>query len=240
MRSIKKKTHFVTRPILLAALLGCSSHTYAVEEDPWEGFNRGVFAFNEFVDRYFLKPVAKAYDWVTPDPVDDSISNVYKNLGEVGNFVNDLLQGKFSEASHDAGRFLVNTTVGIGGLFDPATKLGLERNEEDFGQTFANWNLESGPFVMLPLFGPSTVRDALGRIPDAFTSPQRYLDHVPTRNSVYALDIVDTRADLLKLEELIQGDKYSFIRDVYLQRRAFLAADGDVEDDFTADDLEDE
>lgn len=236
-----KKTAYKTLLQLSAALMIlCSAPSFADERDPWEGFNRSMFAFNEFVDKYLFKPVAKTYDWLTPKPVDDHITNVFDNLQEVGIFLNDALQGKFSDAGTDAGRFLVNTTVGVAGIFDVATSMGLERNEEDFGQTFATWNIGSGPYLVLPFLGPSTVRDALGRIPDAYSLPQRYIDHVPTRNSIYGVDLVDTRSDLLRVEELIQGDKYSFIRDVYLQRRDYLIADGELEDDFTADDLDDE
>lgn len=226
---------------LIAAMVifGCSP-VFASDEDPWEGFNRGVFAFNEFIDKYFLKPIAKTYDWLTPRYVDDHITNVFENLEDVGIFLNDALQGKFKEASSDVGRLLVNSTVGVAGIFDVATPLGLEKNEEDFGQTFGRWNIGSGPYIVLPILGPSTLRDAIGRVPDAYALPQRYIEHVPTRNSVYGVDLVDTRSDLLQLEEYVQGDKYSFIRDAYLQRRKFLIADGDLEDDFTADELEDE
>lgn len=226
--------------VLLSAMILNSSISYAEERDPWEGFNRRVFAFNEFVDKYLFKPIAIVYNRVTPDPVDKSVTNVFDNLQDVGICLNNALQGKFKDASGDAGRFLINSTLGVAGLFDIATRMGLDKNEEDFGQTFGRWQIGSGPYLVLPLLGPSTVRDAIGRIPDAYAMPQRYIDHVPTRNSVYGVDLLDTRADLLKAEELIQGDKYTFIRDVYLQRRDFLVADGAIEDDFTSEDLEDE
>jgi len=232
-----KKT--VRRLVFALLIVNCTTG-FANDEDPWEGFNRGVFVFNEFFDKYFLKPIAQTYDWLTPKYVDDHITNVYENLQEVGIFLNDVLQGKLKDASTDAGRLLVNSTVGVAGIFDVATQMGLEKNEEDFGQTFGKWKIGAGPYIVLPIFGPSTLRDAIGRVPDAFALPQRYIDHVPTRNSVYGVDLVDTRSDLLQFEELIQGDKYSFIRDAYLQRRKFLIADGDIEDDFTSDDLEDE
>jgi len=230
----------LVRQLIVVLLIFNGTLVFASDEDPWEGFNRGVFSFNEFVDKYLFKPIAKTYDWLTPKFVDDHISNVFDNLQEVGIFINDTLQGKFGEASSDAGRFLVNSTVGVAGIFDVATPMGLERNEEDFGQTFGKWKVGAGPYIVLPLLGPSTLRDAIGRIPDAYSLPQRYIDHVPTRNSVYGVDLVDTRSDLLSVEEFVQGDKYLFIRDAYLQRRKFLIADGDLEDDFTADDLEDE
>lgn len=204
-----------------------------ITQDPWEGFNRKVFVFNDTLDTYALKPVAKGYRAVTPDPVEDGISRMFSNLGEIVNVLNDVLQGKFGQAGNDTGRFLVNTTIGLVGFFDVADDLGLPKNDgEDFGQTLGVWGVGEGPFLMLPLFGPSTLRDGPARIVDQLVNPISEVDHVPTRNTIYGVDIISTRADLLKAEELIKGDKYSFIRDVYLQRREFLLNDGKVEDDF--------
>ncbi|MDX2465173.1 MAG: VacJ family lipoprotein [Porticoccus sp.] len=204
-----------------------------ITQDPWEGFNRKVFIFNDTLDTYALKPVAKGYRAVTPDPVEDGISRMFSNLGEIVNVLNDVLQGKFGQAGNDTGRFLVNTTIGLVGFFDVADDLGLPKNEgEDFGQTLGVWGVGEGPFLMLPLFGPSTLRDGPARIVDQLVNPISEVDHVPTRNTIYGVDIISTRADLLKAEELVSGDKYSFIRDVYLQRREFLLNDGKVEDDF--------
>jgi len=209
-------------------------------DDPWEGFNRKTHSFNKFADTYFLKPVAKGYDWITPAPVDDGISNVFDNLGETKNFINDVLQLKLADAGTDVLRFVINSTVGVLGIFDVASGMGLDRNEEDFGQTLAAWGVESGPYIVLPFLGPSTARDGVGLVPDHFSVPQAYIDHDETRMAVYATDTIDRRSDLLSAEELIQGDEYSFIRDVYLQRREFLVNDGDVEDDFVSDDFDDE
>lgn len=222
--------------------LSVSSASFAEDEnpDPWEGLNRKIYSFNEFFDKYLLKPVAKAYDWVLPEPVNKGVTNVFGNLSETKNFLNDVLQLKFRDATDDAGRFLVNTTFGVVGLFDVASRWGIEKNEEDFGQTLAVWGVNSGPYVVLPFLGPSTVRDGVGLIPDYYSVPQAYIDHTRTKNTVYGVDFVDQRADLLKAEELIGGDKYLFIRDVYLQRREFLATDGAAEDDFTSEDFEDE
>lgn len=220
--------------------LAMNIHAADNPDDPWEGFNRAVWKFNKGADTYFLKPIAKGYDWITPEPIDDSISNVFDNLGETKNFLNDVLQFKFADAGKDVARFVVNTTVGVLGIFDVASRWGLDRNEEDFGQTLATWGFSSGPYVVLPFFGPSTVRDGVGLIPDAYSVPQAYIDHDKTKYSVYATDIIDTRADLLDIEELVQGDEYTFVRDVYLQRREFLVTDGDVEDDFTSDDFDNE
>jgi phospholipid-binding lipoprotein MlaA len=170
---------------------------------------------------------------VTPDPVEDGISRMFSNVGEIVNVVNDLLQGKFRQAGNDTGRFLVNTTVGLVGIFDVADDFGMPKNDgEDFGQTLGTWGVGSGPYVVLPLLGPSTMRDGPAKLVDFLVDPVSEIDHVPTRNTVYGVDVVSTRADLLKAEELIKGDKYSFIRDVYLPRREYLLKDGNVEDDF--------
>jgi len=205
--------------------------------DPLEGWNRTVFSFNETLDRYLLKPVAKGYDFVTPQFVDNGISNIFSNLGEVRNLVNNLLQLKGGEAVDDLGRFAINSTVGLVGFFDVASKWGLEKNQEDFGQTLATWGVNDGPYLMLPLLGPATVRDGVGRISDSFLLPQTYIEDNKVRLAVRGTNVVDARSDLLATEELIEGDKYSFIRDIYLQRRDYLINDGEVEDDFTSDDL---
>ncbi len=239
-RSLTRHGSPVTTVLLLTIWLAIVPGAQASEDDSWEGFNRRVFAFNEFVDRWLLKPVARGYVWITPRFVDDAVSNVFSNLGEVGNFTNNLLQGKVDAAATDVSRLLLNSTFGLAGLIDLATRAGVERSEEDFGQTLGTWKVASGPYLVLPFLGPSTVRDAFGRIPDHFLEPQTYIDHDRTRWSVSVTDLVDTRADLLDTERLIQGDRYTFIRDAYLQRRAYLLADGEVEDDFTSDDFEDE
>jgi len=202
-------------------------------EDPWEGFNRKIFVFNDTLDTYALKPIAKGYRAVTPDPVENGISRMFSNLGEIRNVLNDLLQGKFRQAGNDTGRFLVNTTIGLVGFFDVADDLGMPKSDgEDFGQTLGVWGVGEGPYMVLPLFGPTTLRDGPAKIVDMMVNPISEVDHVPTRNAIYGVDVVSTRADLLKAEKLIKGDRYSFIRDVYLQRREYLVEDGQVEDDF--------
>ncbi|WP_339845956.1 VacJ family lipoprotein [uncultured Halopseudomonas sp.] len=205
-----------------------------IEADPWEPVNRAVFSFNDTVDRYTLKPIAKAYDWAVPEPVSKSISNVFNNLGEPRNLVNDTLQGKFHAAGIDTARFLLNSTVGVLGVFDVATKMGLQRNDEDFGQTLGAWGVPSGPYVVLPLLGPSTVRDGGSRIPESYAAYwyTEQVDHVPTRNTAIGTDLVDTRASLLSREELIRGDRYRFVRNAFLQNREFQVKDGEVEDQF--------
>ncbi|WGK62886.1 VacJ family lipoprotein [Halopseudomonas sp. SMJS2] len=210
---------------------------YAAEyrnPDPWEPVNRVVFRFNDTLDTYALRPVAQGYDRVMPTALNNGITNVFNNLGEPKNLVNNLLQGKFHDASVDLSRFLMNTTVGLVGMFDVATRMGLQRNDEDFGQTLGAWGVDSGPYVMLPFFGPSTVRDGSALAVEGYAgySYRGQMDHVPSRNTALGVDVVDTRAGLLSQERLIRGDKYSFVRNVWLQNREFKVMDGQVEDDF--------
>ncbi len=205
---------------------------FGESEDPWESMNRAVFRFNDTLDRWALKPVAKGYRAVTPDVVENGVHNVFRNLGEVRNLTNNVLQLKMHDAGVDTARFFFNTTFGVLGFFDIATKMGLQRNDEDFGQTLGAWGVKSGPYLVLPLLGPSTVRDTASLYPENFTSPYRYINDVPVRNSMFALNVVDTRANLLTAERLIAGDKYRFVRNAFLQNREFKVLDGNVVDDF--------
>lgn len=215
-------------------------------DDPYEGFNRAMYRFNDAVDRAVLKPVSKGYQAVTPEPVQAGISNFFTNLAGPIVIVNDLLQAKFLQALADTGRFVVNTTVGIGGLFDPASKLGLEAHNEDFGQTLGAWGVPSGPYLVLPFLGPSTIRDTAGLYPDYHADPLSYYDNDPERYQLWALRLIDLRAGLLELDPQIQEsfDPYAFIRDAYLQRRKFLVYDGnppvDYPDYLLEDDWEDD
>lgn len=204
----------------------------AADEDPWEGVNRAIFRFNDTLDTYALKPIAQGYEFITPQFLEDGIHNMFKNVGDVTNLANDVLQAKPAAAGVDTARLIFNTTFGLAGFFDVGTKMGLQRNDEDFGQTLGYWGVGSGPFVMLPFFGPSTVRDAIAKYPDTYTAPYRYIDDVPVRNSLLGLNVVDTRASLLSAEKLINGDKYVFIRNAFLQNREFKVKDGKVVDDF--------
>ena len=204
----------------------------AADEDPWEGFNRPVFSFNDTLDTYALKPVAKGYQAVTPQFFEDGVHNVFRNIGDVTNLANNLLQGKVHDAGVDGGRLIFNTTFGLLGFFDVASEMGLQRNDEDFGQTLGYWGLSSGPYLVLPLLGPSTVRDALGIYPDSYAEPYRYMHDVSARNTVAGMKIIDARANLLSAEKLITWDKYIFIRNAYLQSREFKVKDGQVVDDF--------
>ena len=190
--------------------------------DPWEGMNRAVFGFNDALDTVALKPIAKGYDFITPKPVQNLVGNFFSNLGEIRNGANAGLQLKGKDTLISFSRLLINSTIGMLGLIDVATPLGLEQKYNDFGLTFAHWGASSGPYVVLPLLGPSTIRDGIGRIPDTFADPLTY--HTPERERWMAtgIDTIDTRAKLLGPEELIVGDRYNFIRKSYLNRREYL------------------
>ena len=204
-------------------------------QDPWEGFNRGVFNFNESLDRAILKPVAQGYRFIMPDVAEQGVSNFFDNLRDVVTFFNNVLQLKPAEATQDLSRVLINTTIGIGGLFDVATAMDIPKNDEDFGQTLGAWGVESGPYLVLPLFGPSTVRDGVGIIPDMYLDPLNQVESDELRYGLKVLKVVDKRASLLDREGVITGDRYTFIRDAYLQKREFEVNDGRVE--FNADDF---
>lgn len=204
----------------------------ASEDDPWESINRPIFRFNDMLDTYALKPLAQGYQAITPQFLEDGIHKMFRNIGDVGNLANDVLQVKPQAAGVDTARLMFNTTFGVLGFFDVGTKMGLQRNDEDFGQTLGYWGVGSGPYVMLPFFGPSTLRDAPSKYVDGYTEPYRYMNDIPARNMAIGMDVIDTRASLLSTEKLISGDKYVFIRNAYLQNREFKVKDGKVEDDF--------
>lgn len=237
---------------VLAAVLLLSSTSpllaaTAPDPDPWQGFNRRMFAFNDRVDRYFLKPVARGYRAITPQFVDDGITNFLNNLSEPTTIVNDVLQGKLRQSAADTGRFVMNTTVGLAGFIDVARHVGLRRNQEDFGQTFAKWGLPAGPYVVLPFLPGMTLRDGSGRGTEAvlIILPRNRALDVGWKEelALTVLGVVDTRADLIPMEETLPaGDRYILLRDAYFQRRAFLINDGAVtsdpflDDDFGGDD----
>lgn len=227
------------RLLILTLLIFCQP-TWADEKDPWESWNRSVFAFNETLDKYILRPVAMAYRNVTPQPVDDAISNVFGNLAEPITIISDIGQGKWVQAMSDTGRFITNSTLGIFGMFDVARHIGLEKHNEDIGQTLAVWGVGSGPYVMLPFLGPSTLRDTAGFAFEtlALTSidPQnRALSDERLYYGVEYVQYLDLRADIIPAEGIISGDRYSFIRSLYLQRRQYDILDGAVVDEFSDD-----
>lgn len=205
---------------------------WAAESDPFEGVNRVTYKFNDAIDKVLLKPIARGYQRATPAPVRNMVGNFFGNLGEVRNLVNNMLQGKVDAGFVDAGRLLVNTTIGVGGLFDPASRMGLEESDEDFGQTFRVWGWGNGPYLVIPFLGPSTLVDLAGRPFDAQLNPLRELHPVDHRNTLIGTDLIHTRAELLAAERAAFGDRYIFLREAYLQRRAYVANDGQVADDF--------
>jgi phospholipid-binding lipoprotein MlaA len=244
MSSVVKKCLLVA--ILIPGLFACASTSQTANNsspesatdtrDPFEGLNRAIFSFNSGVDKVFLKPIAKGYRFVTPDLAEAGVSNFFSNLLEVRNIVNSGLQGKGNKALTYTWRLIINSTFGLLGLFDIASEMGLEtEGGEDFGQTLAAWGVKSGPYVVLPFLGPSTVRDGAGIPIDAYLDPANYVDHDATRNTLTVTEIIDARAKLLDTESLLSGDKYVFIRDAYLQRREYLIEDGKVQDTFGND-----
>jgi len=208
--------------------------------DPWEGFNRKVFAFNEFLDRYLVKPVAKTYRYVTPSRLEDGVDNFFYNAVEIRTILNDLAQLKIKQAGQDTLRFVVNSTVGVVGFIDVGSRIGLDRHDEDFGQTLGYWGVGSGPYLMLPFLGPKTLRGSIGIYPDSQLTALRAIDHNRTQLEVTVLGGVAKRAELMQQEAHIIGDRYTFIREAYLQRRAYLVNDGLVGDVFGDEDEFDE
>jgi phospholipid-binding lipoprotein MlaA len=210
-------------------MTGCAS---VDNKDPLEGFNRGVYKFNDVSDKAVFKPIAGAYKAVMPTPVRSGVSNFFANLKTFVTTINQVLQFKFNKAAESAGRFVINSTVGIAGLFDVASKQGIPQYKEDFGQTLGYWGVGNGAYLMLPFFGPSTLRDTTGLIADSMTiDPIGYIDDPRTRNIVIGTKFIDTRAQLLPGSDLLDEaalDPYTFMRDAYLQRRANQVADGVV------------
>lgn len=208
--------------IAFSVISGCASGPQANPTDPLEPFNRSMFALNENVDKAVLKPVAQGYRAITPQPVRLGVSNFFDNLEDLWSSLNGVLQLRPGVAADNFMRFGVNTVFGLGGVLDVASELGIERHSEDLGKTLGRWGVPSGPFLMMPLFGPSTVRDATTITLENRFDPISNIDHIRTRNSATALRLVDTRTNLLRLGNLLDEaalDKYSFTRDAFLQKR---------------------
>ncbi len=208
--------------LVLAVLQGCAMSPNANPRDPWEPFNRSVYNFNEGLDQAVIKPVATGYQNVTPKIMRTGVSNFFENIGDVWSLVNNVFQLKPAQSVETLFRVGVNTTIGIFGLIDVATELKLEKHKEDFGQTLGYWGMPTGPYVVLPLFGPSSLRDSLALPVDAKGNLVNSLNDVALRNSLITLRLVDLRASLLSAGRLLDAaalDKYSFTRDAYLQRR---------------------
>ena len=229
--------------LLTLFLVGCATipeGQVRSKADPWEALNRNVYVFNTNLDDYVVRPLTKVYEFAVPEIVRSRFSNVFANVGDVFTAVQQLLQGKPKTALDDLIRVFVNTTIGLGGIFDVATDAGLEKHKEDFGQTFGVWGIPSGPYVVLPILGPSSLRDAFGWVADLNTDILiNQIDNVPVRNIVSGVRIVDQRLKYLNASGLLAGvafDQYSFVRDAYLQRRRFLIYDGEppLIDDYDA------
>ena len=211
------------------SLAGCATTGEGDPRDPLEGWNRGVYKFNEKFDDHLARPVAEIYDDFVPREIRDRVRNFFGNLADPFIGVNNILQGKFSEGFDDWTRFLLNTTVGLAGIHDVATDLGLEKHNEDFGQTFGRWGAGTGPYLVLPIFGSSNLRDGVGLAADMVTDPLGEVSPNRARNALVAARVVQTRADLLGAGRILEQaalDKYVFQRDAYLQRRRSLVYDG--------------
>ena len=207
------------------------------EIDPLENINLKTHNLNQTLDLELASPVARFYKEITPDFLEKSITNFIHNIEDLSIAINNILQGKVKDGASDMLRFTINTSIGIGGFIDVASNIGFIKHDEDFGQTLAVWGVPDGPYLVLPGLGPSTMRDALAMIPDAFLTPLWLIDHDRTSYSLTAIDLVDTRARYLGLESVVIGDEYLFYRDAYLQSREFDINDGKLNDDF--DDFDD-
>ncbi len=233
-------------PAVVLLLSGCASTSENRETgDPLEYYNRAIYSFNEKLDTYALKPVAKGYQAITPGFVDKGVTNFFNNLDDVTTLINNLLQLKPDAALSDLGRITINSSLGLFGLVDIATAFNLYKNNEDFGQTLGYWGIGSGPYIVLPFWGPSTLRGSFGLAGDYFTEPYTYVEDQPIEYGLFALKVTDTRADLLSASRILEQstfDPYAFLRDAYLQQRRNQVFDGnpplEPEDDFLFNDEE--
>jgi len=208
-------------------------------QDPFEEINRKIWTFNEYLDDNIAKPTAEIYTTITPNFIEIGITNFFRNINELDNTANQLLQGKPVYAMNDFARFIINTSIGVLGFIDVASKLGLERHDEDFGQTLGAWGVSKGPFLMIPLYGPSTPRSLAGRSVSSVLTGTFAIEETDVRIGITALDALETRARYLEVETLIVGDRYSFIRDSYMQYLDFESSDGEDQSDDFVDDMDD-
>lgn len=222
--------------IKLILIFLLSPLTFA-EVDPFQNLNEKTHNLNQTLDLQVASPIARFYKKITPNFLGKGITNFTHNIEDLSVAINNILQGKFNEGFSDISRFTLNSSIGLLGFIDIASNLGFTKHDEDFGQTLAVWGVPDGPYLVLPGLGPSTVRDTLAMIPDAFLTPLWLIDHDRTSYSLTAIDLIDTRARYLGLESVVIGDEYLFYRDAYLQSRNFEIKDGEVEDDF--DDFDD-
>ena len=218
-------------PLLLLCVFSIAP-AQAQTYDPWREANERVFTLNDYFDRIVVRPVSIAYTTFTPRIARQGIRNIFSNIDDINVFVNNLLQLKFDAALNDSGRLLVNTTLGLGGVLDVAGGYGLSKNEEDFGQTLGRWGVAAGPYVMLPVFGASNLRDSFGLVLDTLFNPIQYHKDESLRLTLFFVRETDSRSGRLALDELITGNRYLFVREAYVQRREYLVTDGQVEDEF--------
>lgn len=207
-------------------------------QDPLERLNRASYAFNDGLDRAVVRPVARGYKRAVPRWAQTGVSNFFSNAAYPITIANNLLQGKLTAAASDTGRFLLNSTFGLGGLLDPATLSGLDRNDEDFGQTLGRWGVPAGPYLVVPILGPYTLRDGLGGLADDFFEPRHYLEDDSTRWGLWLGDRFDRRVRLLDADTVLErtGDPYAFVRSAYLQRREYLVRDGNMPEELPPED----
>jgi len=232
-RFVIKRLSVVT---LSVSLMACATVNGNVSQgqklDPWESWNRKVFSFNESLDTHVLKPVATAYSELVPGPARTAVDNFFNNIGDAWSAINLMLQGRFKQGATATMRFAVNSTLGLGGLIDLAGEAGIERNSQDLGQTFGRWGFGTGAYIVWPLFGPSSVRDSLALPWDRMASPALLVSDTGGKVAVVSLQVINTRANYLRAGEMLDGialDKYTFIRDAYLQRRGSIVTDDDFE-----------
>jgi len=217
---------------MTVSMLSCSPVAASQVSDPWRKTNTIVFKWNDYFDQLIVKPSAFAYTTFIPRFLRQGIGNFFSNVDDINVLANDILQFKFAAAAGDSSRLLVNSTIGVAGFLDVASSVGLRKNEEDFGQTLAVWGVSSGPYVMLPVFGASTIRDSFGLVLDTVFNPLQLIEDRSLRLGLFLVDETDSRSDVLALDELITGNRYLFIRDAYLQRREYLINDGLLVDPF--------
>lgn len=226
------KIYIFTLLLVFYSYTSAAGRDMEANPDPLMGINQVTYRFNNTADKFVLKPIARGYAAVAPRPVRRGIGNFFGNLADVNNSINNMLQGKPRKSISDLLRIVINTTLGVAGLFDPASSMGLSKHFETFGQTLSVWGVPQGPYVVLPFFGPNTLTDALVNPLNPRLDPVRRVYPVDLRNSMFAVRAVDDRADLLVAESLVFGDRYIFLREAYLQRRHYLVFDGEVEDEF--------
>lgn len=232
---MKKVLFLITTIFILFA----EENSDVVDIDPYENLNRVVFNISDSLDESFLRPTAQLYSDYTPLFIRDSVTNFFYNLAEIDTVINQLLQGKPKLAAEDSLRFIINTTIGVGGVFDIASRMGFQRHDEDFGQTLGVWGVDSGPYVFVPFVGPSTLRDIFGIPLSWYVSGSFAIEEDKTKILFSLLDVIGTRERILAAENLIIGDRYEFVKDAFLQSREHSVQDGEVEDEFLSE-FEDE